>query len=73
VPELVEEYQTRVRAEREDLASKLVKLRAFIGGIQRGKVFATLPPAEQALLVRQSDAMERYLEILDMRVSLWEP
>jgi hypothetical protein len=58
-------HQERVIREREELAEKTEKLRAFI----RGQVFPTLRVKEQAWLNAQHGFMSLYLAILDERIA----
>lgn len=57
-------HQERVVEERHDLADKITKLGAFIGG----GVFSQLDAAEQGRLREQHDTMVKYRDILDKRI-----
>jgi uncharacterized protein HemY len=67
-------YQERVIEERAQLSEKLVKLDAFL---DRRNVSAasdtvnSLGEDERRRLVRQSLAMQNYLDILDERIAAW--
>jgi hypothetical protein len=61
-------HQDRVLVERDDLISKLAKLRLFI----ETPVFATLPPDEQFRLLMQADVMGLYVRILDERIQAFQ-
>jgi len=54
----------RMQEEREQLADRLTKLKAFIDGDK----FAALEATDQGMMVRQSHHMGFYLETLDARI-----
>ena len=58
-------HQERVVIEKEELDSKLQKLRIFIGG----ETYRTLENAEQSRLNRQLEAMTLYSQILGERIT----
>ena len=60
----MEDYQERVIAEKNELAGRLSKLRAF----NRSVGYTTLSYAERGRLTRQEIAMGTYLEILEERI-----
>ena len=57
-------HQQRVVDEKSELAEKLTKLKAFIGGV----IYESLPSEERARLVLQANAMKDYLDILNERI-----
>jgi len=61
----MEPYQERVVAEREALDEKLTSLLAFF----RLAGFFILSEEDQGLLRRQSEIMDSYLGVLDLRIS----
>lgn len=62
-------YQTRARAEREDLSTKIEKLEAFIrSGDGVSEQFLNLTSDEQFRLRLQLQVMSMYLDILDERI-----
>jgi len=58
-------HQQRVVTEKDELAEKLTKLNAFIGG----SVFNGLPETERIRLARQGVVMKDYLDILNERIA----
>ena len=60
-----EDYQVRVIEERDQLNSKLEKLKKFLCSSQ----IDTLPPASSSLLFRQRPLMSGYLAILNERIT----
>lgn len=58
-------HQQRVLVEREELHTRLGKLRGFIGT----DTFNALDPAERDRLERQEHFMHRYLQVLDERTA----
>lgn len=58
-------YQLRVLAERDDLAEKLSKLKAYL------ESSPTNGGAERDLLGVQSMIMAGYLDVLDRRIAMW--
>jgi hypothetical protein len=59
------EFQDRVIQEKAELSDKLDKLEAFEGG----RVYNSLPPAEQSRLTRQLWIMRLYEQVLAERIS----
>jgi len=57
-------HEQRVIDEREELESKLAKLRIFL----HSKVFKTLADFDQSLLMTQANVMANYSEILRLRI-----
>lgn len=57
----------RMEDERRELNLRAVRLSDFV---HSGKVFAGLPPLKRSLLLAQLDAMNVYLKILSMRLSI---
>ena len=57
-------HQQRVVTEKDELAEKLTKLNAFIGG----EIYNGLPEDERTRLARQATAMKDYLDILNERI-----
>lgn len=64
---MIQEHQTRVLVEAEDLEGKVNKLLEFI----KSPKFLELRGIDQSLLVDQSVAMTGYLNILKIRISLF--
>lgn len=60
-------HQQRVLEERNDVTTKLAKLRAFLAAPK----FGDLPTAEQEAMLRQLDAMCQYEAALTDRLRLW--
>ena len=60
-------YQERVLEEREELAAKLLALHAYI--ITEG--FFLLDEPNKELLTQQVSLMAQYLNVLDVRISLF--
>ena len=60
----MEEYQTRVIEEKDELDNKRAKLDVFI----EGDIFPTLKTRDQDLLVKQTNAMSQYSKILQKRI-----
>jgi hypothetical protein len=58
----------RVKAERAQLADRLTKLKSFFDTA----LFQSLDAAECSRLIRQSEYMQDYLDILDSRVSAYQ-
>jgi hypothetical protein len=58
-------HQHRVVTEKDELADKLTKLNAFIGGT----IYSGLPEEERIRLARQAVAMKDYLDILNERIA----
>lgn len=61
-----ETHLTRLRREQQQLAERIAKLQAFIGG---RAIFATLPIDEQSDLVHQLEVMQAYRAILARRIA----
>lgn len=59
------DYKSRVRAEHEELTTKLDALKAFLGTEQ----FGALPAVEKGSLWSQRDLMEGYRDVLADRIS----
>ena len=57
-------FKERVVVELYELTDRLIKLRAFFDV----EMYATLPPAEQARLARQAQAMMTYGNTLKERI-----
>jgi len=57
-------HQQRVITERDELAEKLTKLIAFIGG----SVYNGLPQDERIRLNKQATIMQDYLDVLAERI-----
>lgn len=64
----MEAYQERVIAEKEELDSKLSKLKDFCFGDDT-TIFNKLTPVDRDLLESQFTAMEEYSRILGKRIS----
>ena len=62
------DYQKRVVEERDELVSKLDRLKTFINS---NNDFKDLPQEEQSLLMQQRAAMEGYAQILTARISIF--
>jgi hypothetical protein len=60
----MEDYQTRVIEEKDELDNKRAKLDVFI----EGDIFPTLKTRDQDLLVKQTNAMSQYSKILQKRI-----
>ncbi len=58
-------HQQRVVTEKNELAEKLTKLNAFIGG----EIYNGLPPEERIRLAKQAGVMKDYLDILSDRIN----
>lgn len=63
---LMEDFKTRLEAEKEDLANKLAKLETFLNSDDDPNI----DPRQYHLLRIQRYAMETYLEILTQRLIL---
>jgi hypothetical protein len=61
----MDDYQSRVIAEREDLAGKATRLAAFFDT----PVYEALPQAEKDRMARQIRHMNDYKEVLDERIA----
>jgi hypothetical protein len=61
----MEAFQQRVVDEKTELSDKLDKLETFVDG----KIYNSLPPAEQSRLSRQLLIMRLYEQVLSERVS----
>lgn len=61
-------HQERVVAEKDELADKLTKLNAFIGGA----VYDRLSADERNRLCRQAAVMKDYLDILNDRIAAFD-
>lgn len=61
----MEDWQTRVVVEREELVGRLTKLRAYLDRLPPG-------PPPLPILYRQASAMSAYLSILDERIASWQ-
>jgi len=64
----MEEYQSRVVEEYHDLGNKIDRLGEFI----EGDLFQLLDYQNRTLLLDQSDAMIKYLDILNKRIELFK-
>ena len=64
----MEAYQERVVEEKAALAEKLEKLMEF----QKAPPFYRLPPAEQRRLVRQTQIMQMYIDVLNERIEAFD-
>jgi hypothetical protein len=62
------DYQTRVIKEKEELDTKIAALDCFI---QLNPIFKQLSSIEQTLLLMQKSVMLSYTEILDSRIEFW--
>lgn len=62
------DWKDRVLLEREDLAERLTKLKAFLATPPEG-----LPPVDETLLRDQANAMDEYLQVLDDRIERFAP
>ncbi len=60
------DFKTRLEAEQDELAEKMVKLEGFISSIN----FNTIDPVQQRLLKIQLKAMATYYECLLHRIEL---
>lgn len=60
------DFKERLKVEREELDSKIIKLGQFINNDK----FKTLDDENRALLLLQHYMMNQYLEVLDKRISL---
>lgn len=60
----MEEFEKRLKEERDDLEKKIAKLLVFI----KSDKFKSLPEEDQFLLDIQSSCMERYLTTLEQRI-----
>ena len=58
-------FQQRVVDEKKELDDKLSKLIPFL----ISETFKAVPPAEQARLIKQSDIMKEYSEVLGERIA----
>lgn len=65
---MTDDYRERVIVERNELADKVTKLRAFFDA----QVFRTLSASEQARLRRQYGHMNAYLGVLLERIEAWD-
>jgi hypothetical protein len=61
----MEPHQQRVLTEKDELAEKLTKLNAFIGGT----IYMSLPSEEKIRLARQACIMKDYLDVLNDRIA----
>lgn len=68
-PPLLQPYQRRVVAEKDELFKKAKDLSDFIG---LGETFETLDPAEQERLKVQNDIMWQYVEVLSARIAAFK-
>lgn len=59
-------HQQRVVDEAKDLEDKVTKLKSFIAG---NPIFASLNSLQKGLLISQVNAMNVYLEILNLRIA----
>lgn len=64
---VTEPYQLRVIAEAAQLSERLLALAQFMGG----EGFSKLSAAERSLLVEQSQHMNGYLRVLQLRIDRW--
>lgn len=60
------DYKERLIKEKEELSDKLDKLQQFIFANEK---FSELDATNRALLIAQSDAMNSYENILEMRIN----
>ena len=58
-------HQQRVLTEKDELAEKLTKLNAFIGG----ETYLGLSGEERVRLAKQAEIMKDYLDILNERIT----
>lgn len=58
------EYQLRVLTERDELATRLSKLRAFL----ESDAYQSVDPPEQSRLLAQAEHMGKYLAVLNDRI-----
>jgi hypothetical protein len=58
-------HQQRVVTEKDELAEKLTKLNAFIGGT----IYNSLDSDEKIRLARQACHMKDYLDVLNERIA----
>lgn len=63
----MDDFMTRVIAEKDDLKDKLIKLRMFLTTDK----FRLLPIMDQRLLHQQEAHMAGYLEVLGERIKLF--
>ena len=61
----MEAYQKRVVAEKKELDGKLNKLVEFLDSDK----FGNLPPEERTRMIRQSEIMKEYSDILGERIA----
>lgn len=61
-------YQTEVISERIELSNKLNALKTFM----HTNVYQALACDERVLLILQADAMNEYLNILNMRIATFK-
>ena len=65
-------WQQRVVEERRVLEQRLIKLRAFLNGVQEGAIpFGSFETDDRTLLWEQKQTMEKYSRILQARISRW--
>jgi hypothetical protein len=65
--ERIPDFIVRLRDERDELQSKLEKLRTFLANPKSTEI----PVAELARLMRQSKLMDLYLDVLDERLNAY--
>jgi hypothetical protein len=58
-------HQQRVVEERDELAGRLSRLNAFIGG----EIYRGLPEAERIRLAKQAELMKQLLDLLVERIA----
>ena len=61
----MKEYQERVLHERSDLWIMLTKLNKFIESSE----YTHLDSEDKRLLIRQTDSMKQYIDVLDERIN----
>lgn len=66
----IEPHVQRVIDEKKELDDKIAKLKKFLGSNKIGVI--KLTPIHSGLLHNQLDAMERYSEILALRIEEFE-
>jgi hypothetical protein len=62
-------HQERVVIEKQELDSKLEKLRAFM--LEDGGIFDSLPSEEKSRLSEQETHMSRYSDVLRRRIEVF--
>jgi crAss001_48 related protein len=67
---VMQPYQERVVAEKQELDEKISRLKEFIFG--EGKIFRTLDPEERNRLEDQYTVMNQYSEILGRRIAAFQ-